>query len=296
MTAVAAPKFRPDKGIITWFVVMHALALLGPIYYFSWSALAVCVGLYFVTGMFGITLGYHRLLAHRTFKAPRWLERTLATIGVLALQRSPLEWVGHHRMHHSFTDTPKDPHDSRKGFWWSHIGWMCFTNPEITDVTKLRRFARDIAADPYMMFLTKHWVQIAMQVALGLGLWAAFGVEYMLWGVWTRCAVVYHVTWFVNSATHKWGYRNYETNDGSCNTWWVGILSFGEGWHNNHHAQPDVAPAGRHWWEFDLTWQVIKLMRAVGLVWDVKLPKVMPGDAPCEPASPFRAVASSTTR
>ncbi len=283
-----APKLKPDRTIIGWFIVMHALALLGPLFFFSWGALATCVGLYFVTGMLGITLGYHRLMTHRSFKAPVWVERVLATFGVLALQRSPLEWVGHHRMHHAYTDTAKDPHDSTKGFWWSHIGWMCFVNPEITDVAKLRKFARDIAADPYLMWLTKHWVQVAMQAALGLTLWATLGVEYMLWGVWTRCALVYHATWFVNSATHKWGYRNYETPEQSTNTWWVGILAFGEGWHNNHHAQPDVAPAGRRWWEFDLTWQVIKLMKVFGLAWDIKMPQ--PYGQEVEHHVPLRAV------
>src|SRR5262249_26302397 len=150
-----APTLKPDKAIISWFIVVHALALIGPVFFFSWGPFAVFIALYFVTGLFGITLGYHRLLAHRSFKAPRWVERALAVCGVLALQRSPLEWVGHHRMHHAFTDTPKDPHDANEGFWWSHMGWMCHQNPEITDVNKLRKFARDIAADPFMMYLTK---------------------------------------------------------------------------------------------------------------------------------------------
>lgn len=272
------PKLRPDKGIIGWFVLLHILAFVGPVFFFSWGAAAVCFALYIVTGMLGITLGYHRLLTHRSFKAPRWVERTLATFGVLALQRSPFEWVGHHRMHHSFTDLARDPHNSHKGFWWSHVGWMCFVNPEITDIAKLKKFARDIAADPYMMLLTKHSVQSGLQLALGVALWATLGVEYMFWGIFTRCALVYHVTWFVNSATHKWGYRNYETADRSTNTWWVGLLSFGEGWHNNHHAQPDAAPTGRNWWEFDLTWQVIKVMKVLGLAWDIKMPQALKDD------------------
>ena len=270
--AVPVDQMPLDWPIIIWFTVLHAIALIGPFFATSWGAVGTGVALYFVTGMLGITLGYHRLLAHRAFKAPRWLERTLATFGVLALQRSPLEWVGHHRMHHAFTDTPKDPHNAHEGFFWSHIGWMCRQNAEITDPAKLKKFARDIAVDPYMQWLTKHSVQIGLQAALGLLLLAFGGLDYVIWGVFVRCAVVYHVTWFVNSATHKWGYKNYEVDDLSSNTWWVGVLAFGEGWHNNHHAIPDVAPAGRRWFEFDLTWQVIKLMRFVGLVWDVKMP------------------------
>ncbi len=282
---VAKAPMAPDWPIIGWFAGLHALAIFGPIFVgVSTTAIVVTVILYFVTGMLGITLGYHRLLTHRTFKAPRWVERTLATFGVLALQRGPFDWVGHHRMHHSFTDTGKDPHDSNEGFWWSHIGWMCRKNPEITDHAKLKRFARDIAQDPYLMALSGVWPQVGLQVALGLLLWAVFDLQTMIWGVFVRAAVVYHVTWFVNSATHKWGYRNYETKDSSSNNWWVGLLAFGEGWHNNHHTHPDIAPAGHKWWEFDLTWQVIKLMRLVGLAYDVK---VLPAEgSDVEPARP----------
>lgn len=271
-TSGASERLKPDWFIIVWFVFIHAVAIATPFFYFSWGALLTCYVLYMLTGMFGITLGYHRLFTHRSFKAPRWVERVLGTIGVLALQRSPLEWVGHHRMHHAHVDTAKDPHNARKGFWWSHIGWMCFHKPEITDLAKLRKFARDIVADPYLYWLTSPMVQVGMQLLLGLLLLAFGGIEYVLWGIFVRLVIVYHVTWFVNSATHKFGYRNYDTDDLSTNCWWVGLVSFGEGWHNNHHAQQDVAPACRKWWEFDLTWQVIKGMRMLGLAYDIKMP------------------------
>jgi stearoyl-CoA desaturase (delta-9 desaturase) len=200
------------------------------------------------------------------------MERFLATCGVLALQRSPLEWVSHHRMHHAGVDTHLDPHNARKGFWWSHLFWMCHHQPQFTDMKKMKRFARDIVADPYLNWLTNHYAQVGLQVALGLALLIFGGIDYVVWGVFVRLVVTYHVTWLVNSATHKWGYRNYETDDLSSNTWWVGILAFGEGWHNNHHAHQDVAPAGHKWWEFDLTWQVIKLMRVFGWAYDIKMP------------------------
>ncbi len=259
-----------DWGVTGWFILVHVIGLVGPFFYTSPGAILTAVILFYTTGMIGITLGYHRLLTHRTFKAPRWVERFLATCGLLALQRSPLEWVGHHRMHHAGVDTVKDPHNARAGFWWSHIGWMCVRQEQFADRAKLRRFARDIAADPYMNFMTAGWVQIALQVAVGIALLVFGGMDYMIWGIFVRLMVVYHTTWFVNSATHKWGYRNYETGDLSTNCWWVGLLAFGEGWHNNHHAHQDVAPAGHRWWEFDQTWQVIKLMRLVGLATDVK--------------------------
>ena len=136
-----------DWPIITWFVVAHLIGLIGPFFFFSWGAVFTGILLYFVT-VLGITLGYHRLMTHRAFKTSRWMERLLATIGVLALQRSPVEWVGHHRMHHSFSDTDKDPHDASKGFWFSHIGWMCLDRPFINDMKVIRRYARDISADP----------------------------------------------------------------------------------------------------------------------------------------------------
>jgi stearoyl-CoA desaturase (delta-9 desaturase) len=261
-----------DWGIVSWFVIMHAAALILPFYFTNWGAVAVGFALYVVTAMFGITLGYHRLLTHRSFKAPRWVERALATVGLLAVQRSPLHWVAHHRMHHAFSDHGGDPHNSRKGFFWSHIGWMCQRDERLTDMATLRKWARDIHRDPYMNALTPMWVQIGVQALLGVLLLALGGWAYVTWGIFVRLVVVYHVTWFVNSATHRWGYRNYESSDTSRNTWWVGILAFGEGWHNNHHANPDVAPAGHKWWEFDMTWLTIRCMERLGLAYDVKRP------------------------
>lgn len=269
---VPRSQMTKDWFIITWFAFIHAVALIGPWFATSPGAIVTAVILYYVTGCFGITLCYHRLLCHRSFKAPVWVERVLATCGVLALQRSPMEWVGMHRMHHAFSDSPKDPHDASRGFWWSHIGWMCYTQPEINDYAKVRRFARDIIADPYLNWLSSHSVQMLMQLGLGLALLVFGGWDYVIWGIFVRLVVVYHVTWFVNSATHFWGYKNYRSEDLSRNLWWVGLLAFGEGWHNNHHALQDVAPAQRQWWEFDLTWQLIKGMRALGLASDIKLP------------------------
>jgi stearoyl-CoA desaturase (delta-9 desaturase) len=251
---------------------LHLTAIIAPFYFFSWGAVLTAFVLYIVTGMFGITLGYHRLLTHRSFKAPRWVERTLATCGVLALQRGPLEWVATHRMHHAFCDDELDPHNAHKGFWWSHIGWMMKINPNLRDTVKLRKFARDIAADPYLNWLGGDLTQIFLQVLLGLILLALGGWTYVIWGVFVRVVFVYHVTWFVNSATHKFGYRRYGTEDLSTNCWWVGVLAFGEGWHNNHHAYPDVAPAGHSWWEFDLTYLVIRLMKKLGWAYEIKLP------------------------
>ena len=271
-TPLTYTEVKPDWFIIPWFLVAHSVAFIGPFYYTSMGAIWTALGLYYFTGCLGITFGYHRLLTHRSFQVPKWLERFAATAGVLALQRSPVEWVGHHRMHHAFSDTNKDPHNARQGFWWSHLNWMTHLHPAVHDHKTLKRFARDIAADPYLNWLTNPVVQIGMQVALGLGLLFVGGIEYVVWGIFVRLVVLYHVTWLVNSATHKWGYRNYEVDDLSRNNWWVGLLAFGEGWHNNHHAHPSVAPAGHRWWEFDQTWLVIKGLKALGLATNIKMP------------------------
>ncbi len=259
-----------DWFILTWFVVLHSIAIIGGYYFFSWGALITAAALYVLTGMVGITFGYHRLLSHRSFRAPRWLERTAATIGALALQGTPAFWVATHRMHHAFVDTSADPHDANRGFWWSHIGWMLIKNPELRNHLKMRKFARDIYADPYLAWLSQDIQQITLQVALGLVLLILGGWDYVIWGVFVRVIFVYHITWLINSATHRYGYRNFETEDGSANTWWVAVLAFGEGWHNNHHAFPDVAPAGLKWWELDPTWILIRLLEQLGVVTQVK--------------------------
>lgn len=272
-------RLKLDPIIVPWFVMVHVVTFVGPFYFTSPGAIWSAVVLYLLTGLFGITLGYHRLLTHRTFKTKRWVERVLGTLGMLAMQRGPLDWIAHHRMHHAGVDTEKDPHNARRGFWWSHIGWLVYFQPQFHDYSVLRKYARDIVADPYLNALTPLWVNVTSQAALGVALYVFGGWDYVVWGVFVRLFVVYHVTWLVNSATHLWGYRTYATDDLSTNNWWVAILAFGEGWHNNHHAQMDAAPAWRRWWELDATWLVIRAMAAVGLAWDVKLPPPLPADA-----------------
>jgi stearoyl-CoA desaturase (delta-9 desaturase) len=276
--ASAALGSKPEQLTRDWPVIIfmagiHIIAFAFAYATFTWPAFIAAVVLYYATGMIGVTLGLHRLLTHRSFKTTKTVERVLATFGTLALQGSVLEWVGHHRMHHAGSDTPKDPHNARRGFWWSHMGWLFVNDPEFDDDKKLRRFARDIAADPYMNWISSYPVMIGMQIALGLLLLATMGWSGVVWGICVRLVVVYHVTWLVNSATHMWGYRNFpDADDLTHNNWFVGIVAFGEGWHNNHHSFPDCAPNGFRWWEFDLTWQVIKVLRFFNLAWDIKTP------------------------
>ncbi|HYX33953.1 MAG TPA: fatty acid desaturase [Oligoflexus sp.] len=269
-------RYRPegrekiDFARVTFLVVAHILAIIS-LFNFSWQGLIAFLVLYAVTGM-GITFGYHRLFTHRSFKVPKLLEVLSALAGTLAMQGNVMRWVAHHRMHHAFSDEGQDPHNSNRGFWYSHILWVCYANPERDRPEELRRFARDIAADKTLRMISSDGFMIALQAALCAFLWAVWGWQVMLWGVWLRMVAVYHATWLVNSAAHKWGYRNYKDGDRATNCWWVGLLTFGEGWHNNHHAHSNVAPAGRQWWELDVTWLLIKSLRSLGLATDVKTP------------------------
>ena len=238
--------------------------------FFSWSGVAVCMVLYFVTGCIGVTLGFHRLLTHRSLRVPRLLECFIAICGTLALQGGPIEWISTHRAHHKYSDTPLDPHDANKGFWWSHLLWLVVANPaRLTDEEELR-FAHDFAADPFYRFLEK--AMIPMQILLAVALFALGGWSWVFWGIFVRLVLVYHITWLVNSASHETGYQSFDAKDLSTNNWWVAFLAWGEGWHNNHHAFPFSARHGLKWYEFDFTWLTISLLSSLGLATDIKVP------------------------
>jgi stearoyl-CoA desaturase (delta-9 desaturase) len=262
-----------DLPTVTFLLVIHVLALVALLpRFWSWQGLAALVILYWITGI-GVTLGLHRLVAHRSFKAPRFVERTLLVMGTLALQNSPIEWVGLHRHHHQFSDLPNDHHDSGRGLWWSHVEWMLHDCPAKQE---LDRYAGDLLRDPFVRWLDR-W-GFALQLLLAAGLFAygqaagvhGGGLGMVLWGIALRLVLVYNVTWLVNSATHAFGYRNFDSPDLSRNCWWVALLALGEGWHNNHHAHPSSARHGLRWFEFDITWQHIKLLRALGLARQVR--------------------------
>lgn len=249
---------------------VHLVALTAPLY-FSWQALGVAIFLHWLCGSIGICLGYHRLLTHRSFKVPKWLEYTVVTIGALALQGGPLFWVSKHRMHHAFTeDNQRDPYSAKRGFWWSRILWIVYSNDRTNSVKAQQQFAPKIAKDTYYCWLNKNFV--LLQVALGLVLFAVGGWSYVVYGIFVRSVFLWHSTWLINSASHVRGYRTFETEDGSRNLWWAALLTYGEGWHNNHHAEPDIAPAGRQWWEIDPTWWVIFILESLGLARSVRRP------------------------
>ena len=270
----ASPKnaqaFRLNWVSVAFFTAVHALALLAP-WFFSWSALGVAIFLHWLFGSIGICLGYHRLLTHRSLQVPKGLEYAIAILGALALQGGPIFWVAGHRRHHAYTeDIDKDPYSAKRGFWWSHMGWMLYKRPEFFEYESNRKFAPDLAKDALYRWLDRYY--LPLQIPLGVVLYLLGGWSFVIYGLFLRAVLLWHSTWLINSASHITGYRSHDSDDNSRNLWWAAILTYGEGWHNNHHAYPNVAKAGWKWWEIDMTWWVIVSLRQMGLARRVILP------------------------
>lgn len=255
---------------LTFFTTVHAVALLAP-WHFSWTALGITLFLHWLTGSLGICLGFHRLLTHRSLRVPKWLEYTLAICGCLAVQGSPIFWVAGHRQHHLYTEhRDKDPYSAQRGFWWSHMQWVLYRRPEFFEYDAYAKLAPDLARDPVYRWLDKYFIVLQIPVALLLYAWGDW--SYVVYGVGLRMVLLWHSTWFINSVCHLWGNRTYDCEDDSRNLWWAAIAAYGEGWHNNHHAFPNVAPAGRTWWQIDMTWWAIWLLQRLGLATHVVMP------------------------
>ncbi len=259
---------------IGWLTMAHLVVLAAP-FTFTWTGLIVALGLHWMTGSLGICLGYHRLLTHTGMKTYGWVRYFFTSIGVLAGEGSPLDWVADHRKHHACSDQDGDPHSPRDGSFWSHMFWLAYHTHNGDRKAYLQKWAPDLYKERGMRLMD--FLFLPMHIACGCVLFAigyyASGMEMavslVVWGMFVRLVTVLHATWMVNSASHMFGYRNYETTDDSRNNWLVAIVAYGEGWHNNHHAYPRMAKHGHKWWEFDITWQAIRLLRATGLVWDV---------------------------
>jgi len=265
-----------EKKTINWgttaIMVAFHIGAIAALFMFSWKALAVGLFLYWVAGNLGIGMGYHRLLTHRGYKCPKWVEYVLTTCATLALEGGPIFWVATHRVHHQLTDKPGDPHSPRDGGFWAHMGWILTGKTFHNNNTELLAYVPDLRKDKFHVWISEyHWVPM---VVLGVILLALGGWKFVFWGVFLRTVILLHSTWFVNSATHMWGSKRFDTDDDSRNLWWVAYLSFGEGWHNNHHAHPQSARHGLAWYEFDMNWYGIKTLQALGLAWDIKLPKL----------------------
>jgi len=265
-----------EKGEINWvttgFMAAFHIGAVAALFFFSWKALAVAMFLWWVSGSLGIGMSYHRLLTHRGYRTPKWVEYFLTVCATLTLEGGPIFWVATHRIHHQFSDVEGDPHSPLDGKWWAHMGWILTGKSMHHDTTTLAKYVPDLAKDKFHVWLTKyHYVPI---VVLGLILFAIGGLPFVLWGIFLRTVVGLHATWLVNSVTHTWGSRRFVTKDMSTNNWWVALLTFGEGWHNNHHAHPVSARHGIAWYEVDLNWYGIWALKKLGLarhIYKVKL-------------------------
>ena len=271
MSQVATVEQR-KSGHINWvtvvpIVIFHVLAVWA-LFTFSWSNLIAFAIMWWLTGSVGIGLGFHRQLTHRSFHTPKWLERLLAVFGSMALQGSPNDWVTTHRLHHAFCETDKDPHSPRHGTYWAHVGWVTKGTSQDNSLEVEKRYIPDLLKDKFLVGLSKYWYIPTIISAVILGFIG--GWSMVLWGVFLSTTLGWHFTWFVNSVTHVWGSRRFETRDDSTNNGWVAAVSFGEGWHNNHHAYPTSARHGLTWREFDVNWIQIKILEKLGLACKLK--------------------------
>jgi len=257
-----------DIGYAVFLSAIHIGAIAAP-FFFTWKAFATfCIG-YIITGCFGITLSYHRQLAHLSFKSPKPLEYLFAYCGALALQSHPINWVSSHRHHHAGCETEKDVHSPLDGFWWSHAGWLL--DADGTSIRQIKSNANDLRKQWFYQHMQKYYVLHAIVLPIA-GLYAYGGLPCVLWGFFARVVWVWHITWAVNSVSHVWGFKDWNTKDNSMNNWMIGILAFGEGWHNNHHAFETSCRHGLKWWQVDMTWYMIKTLSFFGLANHLKYP------------------------
>ena len=259
---------------LIWLGFLHsgALLALNPAW-FTWKALAVCLFMHWLAGGIGICMTYHRLLTHRSFGTPKWFEYVLTAIGCMASEGGPVGWVADHRKHHAHSDeNPGDVHTPHRSFLWAHMLWF-LTPEENSDHTPeyLQRWAPDLAKDPVLVWFDKYFILFPILSAITLFLLG--GMPFLVWGFFVSSVALLHSTWLVNSATHVWGYRSHPTRDESTNLWWVAAVTYGEGWHNNHHAHQTSARHGMRWWEIDLTYVGIRALSLVGLAHSIKVPK-----------------------
>jgi fatty-acid desaturase len=262
-----------QRGAIQWnttvfMIIFHTCALIS-LFMISWKVWPLTILLWWISGSLGIGMGFHRLLTHRGYKTPKAVEYFLTFCGLLALEGGAINWVVTHRIHHSKTDTTGDPHTPRDGGWWSHMGWILRGTAQQHDDETMQRYAPDLMKDPVHVWMNRlYFVPLILS---GIALLAIGGWPMMFVGVFLRVTVGLHFTWLVNSATHMWGKRRFATRDDSTNSWWVALLTFGEGWHNNHHAYPRAARHGLRWYEIDFNWYGIKALQMLGLARSIRL-------------------------
>ena len=277
----------PILGMITAIVLAFQFGMV------SWLDVTMLIGGWYLTGL-GITIGFHRMLTHRSFEAHPIVRNFWTAAGSLAVEGSPIDWCMVHRKHHRFSDNHGDPHsphlhegglwNTLKGFWHSHTGWLFNAN---WSKQERKKYVPDLMDDPFLDSIDRHynwWVVATLVLPAIIGgfaglfeavTWGAFGKGAILgfiWGGLARVCLSHHMTWSINSICHIFGSQDYRASDDSRNNIVFGVLSHGEGWHNNHHAFPTSARHGLKWWQFDLSWVIIRGLEKCGLVWNVKLP------------------------
>ena len=264
-SAARAPRFASPVNVLG-ITLIHAATVWALVRGADVGLVALAVGSYFVR-MFAITAGYHRYFAHRAFKTSRAFQLVLALVGTSATQKGPLWWSAVHRIHHRWSDTPKDVHSPKqRGFFWSHMGWWLSSEHEETRLDLVPDFAKY----PEIRFVDRyHWIGVAIAMALPALL---RGFDGFLWGYVVSTCALLHGTFTINSLSHVFGSRRYETNDTSRNNLWLALVTMGEGWHNNHHHYPNSANQGFFWWELDASYYLLRLLASVGVVWDLRSP------------------------
>lgn len=270
-----------DDDRIDWvrvmpFVGMH-LACVGVFFVgVSSTAIAVAVGL-FLARMFAITAFYHRYFSHRSFATSRLVQFLFAALGASSVQRGPLWWAAHHRLHHRRSDSADDSHSPRNGFWNSHMGWFLNRRNLRTrteEVGDLMRYPELVWLDRFDMVVPILLAVACLLTGMALEAWApqlgVTGPQLLIWGFFVSTVVLYHSTFTINSLAHRFGSRRFATSDDSRNNFWLALLTFGEGWHNNHHHYPGSVRQGFRWWEIDLSYYLLRGMQSVGLVWGMR--------------------------
>ncbi|XP_023526900.1 palmitoyl-monogalactosyldiacylglycerol delta-7 desaturase, chloroplastic-like [Cucurbita pepo subsp. pepo] len=279
-----------EKLVTVTFSIIHILCIFAP-FQFTWNAFWVAVALYVISGLFGITISYHRNLSHRSFNLPKWLEYLFAYCGTHAFQGDPIDWVSTHRCHHQNADTERDPHSPTQGFWFSYLIWfldsITLTNKVCPEYfidrkdtkkgvfTLVLKYGRpnnvsDLEKQTFYRFI--HDTYILHPIALAILLYFVGGTPFVIWGMCVRIVMLFHTTFMVNSICHSWGKQQWNTKDLSRNNWWLSLISFGEAWHNNHHAFEYSARIGVEWWQLDIGWYVILFLQTIGVATDVKQP------------------------
>ncbi len=268
------------------------VTILGFVFFRHWQLMLVSLIVWLIANL-SVGIGNHRLLTHRGFKVPKWIEYTLTIFGCLALQGGPIYWVAVHRLHHQFTDKPGDPHSPRDGKLWAQWLWMLMPNPNVDDIPDIKeRYAPDLMKDKVHLLIHQYWWVPSLilgatfflsgllgglfvySVTLQESLYWAFGM--IIWGSVVHVCIGWQFTWMVNSVTHFWGYRRFETDDDSTNCWWVAVFTFGEGWHNNHHNFPRSVRHGLAWYEFDVNYYIILMLNKCDLAWDLQVATLEP--------------------